>query len=89
MVGIKMFEGDYFAQRRAELGMDRGEEWVRIQAILDKWYPNMLRAKKLHQGVLSLVAFNAPVASEMRMRQVEFLAEVGVEIKRLQISIEG
>ncbi len=84
-----MFEGDYFAQKRAELGMDRGEELVRIQAILDEWYPQMLRAKKLHQGVLSLVAFNAPVASEIRMRQVEFLEMVGLEITRLQISIEG
>ena len=84
-----MFENDYFAQKRAELGMDRGDELVRIQAILDEWYPEMLRAKKLHQGVLSLVAFNAPVASEIRMRQVEFLKLVGLEIKRLQISIEG
>jgi hypothetical protein len=82
-----MFEGDYFAQRRAELGMARGDDLVRIQAILDKWYPGMLRAKKYHQGVLSLVAFNAPVASEIRMRQVEFLEIVGLEVKRLQISI--
>ena len=84
-----MFENDYFAQRRAELGMDRGDELMRIQKILDGWYPGMVRAKKLHQGVLSLVAFNAPVASEMRMRQVEFLELVGLEIKRLQISIGG
>ena len=84
-----MFENDYFAQKRAELGMDRGDELVRIQAILDEWYPDMLRAKKLHQGVLSLIAFNAPVASEIRMRQVEFLGLVGLDIKRLQISIEG
>ena len=82
-----MFENDYFAQRRAELGMDRGDELMRIQKILDGWYPGMVRAKKLHRGVLSLVAFNAPVASEMRMRQVEFLGLVGLEIKRLQISI--
>lgn len=84
-----MFEGDYFAQRRAELGMERGDELVRIQGILDGWYPGMMRAKKLHQGVLTLVAFNAPVASEVRMRQVELLELVGIEIKRLQISIGG
>ena len=84
-----MLENDYFAQRRAELGMDRGEELVRIQKILDDWYPGMLRAKKYHQGVLSVVAFNAPVASEIRMRQVEFLGLVGLEVRRLQISIEG
>ncbi len=84
-----MFENDYFSQRRAELGMDRGDELVKIQAILDEWYPGMLRAKKYHQGVLSLVAFNAPVASEIRMRQVEFLGLVGFEVKRLQISIGG
>lgn len=82
-----MFEGDYFAQKRAELGMERGDELVRIQKILDKWYPGMLRAKKLHQGVLTLVAFNAPVASEIRMRQVELLELIKLEIKRLQISI--
>ena len=76
-------------QRRAELGMDRGNELVRIQKILDDWYPGMLRAKKLHQGVLSLVAFNAPVASEIRMRQVEFLGLVRLDISRLQISISG
>lgn len=84
-----MFENDYFVQRRAELGMDRGNELVRIQKILDDWYPGMLRAKKLHQGVLSLVAFNAPVASEIRMRQVEFLGLVRLDISRLQISISG
>jgi hypothetical protein len=86
---VFVFENDYFAQRRKELGMDRGDELVRIQKILDEWYPGMLRAKKLHQGVLSLVAFNAPVASEIRMRQVEFLELVNLEIKRLQISIGG
>jgi hypothetical protein len=41
----------------------------------------------LHQGVLRIVTPNASVASELRMRQVELLAALGLTETRLAISI--
>jgi hypothetical protein len=78
---------DYFAKKRAELGMDRGDVLTRIQATLDAWYPGAVRAKRLHQGVLTLLTPSASVASELRMRQVEFLQVCELEAVRLSISI--
>jgi len=83
-----MIDADYFAKKRAELGMDREDQLARIQRVLDSWYLGQARAKRLHQGTLRVVTPNASVASELRMRQLE-LAEtcsLGSEI-RIAISI--
>lgn len=84
-----MLEPDIFAKLRLKLGMERADELKRVQDVLDEWYPRMAKAKRYHQGTLTIVAFNSPVASEIRMRQVELLERVGIEVKRLQITIEG
>jgi hypothetical protein len=78
---------DYFAKKRAELGMDREDDLARVQAVLERWYPGQARAKRLHQGVLRVVTPSAGVASELRMRQMELLAVCGFGEVRLAISI--
>ncbi|MDB5179125.1 MAG: hypothetical protein JWN01_1068 [Patescibacteria group bacterium] len=82
-----MIEADYFARKRQELGFDRMDALQLAQAWLDAQYPKQARAKKLHQGVLRVVTPNASVASELRMRQVEFMAAVKLADTRLAVSI--
>jgi hypothetical protein len=82
-----MLEGDYFERKRRELGMDRADVLVAVQAWLDERYPGQARARILHQGVLKLVTPNASVASELRLRQLELLAAVDLSDIRLAISI--
>ena len=77
----------YFAQKRVELGMDRQDMLAEVQAKLDEWYPQMARARKLHQGVLRLETASASVASELRMRQLELFEAVKLSDTRLAISI--
>jgi hypothetical protein len=84
-----VLEPDAFARIRARLGMERADELARVQNVLDMWYPNMVKAKRLHQGTLHLVAYNSPVASEIRMRQIELLEQAGLTVTRVQISSEG
>lgn len=84
-----MFD-DYFAAKRAELGMDREDVLERVQVILDGWYPGRVRAKQLHQGTLRVVTPSAGVAGELRMRQIELLdalEQFGERPTRLAITI--
>lgn len=82
-----MIDPDYFARKRAELGLDREDQLGVIQKTLDAWYPQMVRVKQLHQGVLRLVTPNSSVASELRLRQIELLALHGLQDTRLSISV--
>jgi hypothetical protein len=84
-----MIEPDYFAKKRAELGMERQDQLAAVQATLDAWYPGRCRARQLHRGVLRLATPSAGVASELRMRQLELLAAHALEGTRLAISIES
>lgn len=78
---------DYLERKRRQLGLNRGDDLVRIQGVLDDWFPGQARARQLHQGVLRLVTPNASVASELRMRQQELLRVCGLVQVRLAISI--
>lgn len=82
---------DHFERKRSQLGMEREDVLVGLQALLNSWYPGQVRAKKLHQGVLRLVTPSASVAGELRMRQVELLdatqSLAGERPERLAISI--
>jgi hypothetical protein len=83
-----MIEPDYFARKARELGLDRADDLARVQAVLEHWYPGQARARRLHQGVLRVITPSAPLASELRMRQVELMRTSGLEGVRLAISIE-
>jgi hypothetical protein len=82
-----MIDPDYFAKKRLELGLDRADDLERVQGILDSWYPGQAKAKRWHQGVLRVVTPSSSVASELRMRQIELLAESGLPEARLAITI--
>jgi hypothetical protein len=84
-----MFEPEYFARKRRELGLDREDKLAVVQSWLDERYPGQARAKKLHQGVLRVVTPNASVASDLRMRQLELLMAVKLEEIRLAVSISS
>jgi hypothetical protein len=85
-----MLENDYFARKRVELGLDRGDSLAAVQRALDALYPGLVRALSLNDGVLRLTTPNSSVASELRLRQVELLAKFNnAEIKRLQIAIRS
>lgn len=83
-----MMEPDYFAKKRAQLGMDRMDTLGLVQAVLEKWYPGQARARQWHLGVLRVVTPSASVATELRMRQMELLAACGLSEGRLAISIQ-
>lgn len=82
-----MLEPDYFAKKRQQLGMDRGDILVAIQTTLDTWYPGYTRAKRLHQGVLRVVTTSSSVASELRLRQAELLGLHALVQTRVSITI--
>jgi hypothetical protein len=87
-----MIDPEYFARKRVELGLGRGDLLTQIQIYLDTLYPAQVRAKQLHRGVLRLVTPSASVASELRFRQIEILAHLHIftneePLDRLQISI--
>ena len=85
-----MLENDYFARKRQELGLDRGDTLEAVQQALEALYPGLVRALSLNDGVLRLTTPNSSVASELRLRQVELLDKFQkYEIKRLQISIRS
>jgi len=67
--------------------MDRAEVLGAVQQTLEEWYPGEVRARRLHQGVLRLVAANASVAGSLRMRQVELLGKHGLTGVRLAIGV--
>jgi hypothetical protein len=82
-----VIESDYFARKRAELGLDRVDDLARVQAALDAWYPGLARARQLHRGTLRVVTPSSSVASELRMRQLELAQIVGLEDVRIAVSI--
>jgi hypothetical protein len=71
-----VIEPDYFAAKRQQLGMDRQDSLARIQAILEGWYPGQVRVRSLNNGTLRIVTPSAPVAGDLRMRQMELRASV-------------
>ena len=79
---------DYLARKRDQLGLNRVDQLVGIQAVLDSWYPGKVRAKSLNKSLLQLVTASSTVAGELRMRQVELLALLP-EVEKLRVSIEA
>jgi hypothetical protein len=82
-----MLEADYFERKRRQLGLDRADTLAVVQTWLDAHYPGQARAKSLHQGVLKLVTSSASVASDLRLRQLELLANTGLADTRLAVRI--
>ena len=80
---------DYLSKRALELGLDRADDLVRVQATLDAWYPDQVRAKLLHQGILRVITPSAAVAQDLRLRQVELLAACRLKETKLVISIQA
>lgn len=79
---------DYLQQRAGELGLERGDQLVAIQAYLDGLYPGQCRAASLNDGVLKITTPSASLASELRLRQVEILAAPALRgVTRLQLKL--
>jgi hypothetical protein len=79
---------EYFAKKREQLGLDRGDVLQVVQDWLETQYPGQVRAKSLHRGTLRIVTVSSAVASELRMRQMELLAATRVDGEtRVAISI--
>jgi hypothetical protein len=68
---------NYLRKKAAELGLERGDQLSAIQAHLDELYPGQCRAISLNDGLLKITTPNASMASELRMRQREFIVRWG------------
>lgn len=79
--------GESLDKKRAELGLNRLDELIEIQALLDSWYPNIARAKSINNGVLLIVIKSSSVASDLRLRQIELMKHFN-NIKSLRFSQE-
>ena len=77
---------DYFSTLRRKLGMEREDELVAIQKLLDTWYPSKARAKRIHEGKLYIITESSAVAGELRMRQIELIEVIKVPIQQIIIS---
>lgn len=82
-----MIDESYFDRKRRELGMDREDTLAKVQQVLDGWYPDKVRARRLHLGVLHLVTPSASVAGMLRLRQSELFARCGITETRLAVRI--
>jgi hypothetical protein len=89
LVWWRMIDPDYFAKKRAELGMDRADVLEAVQATLDSWYPGQTRVRRLHQGTLRIVTPSASVAADLRLRQVELLARHDLAGTRLALFLDA
>lgn len=86
--------GDYLKKRASELGLDRGNALEKIEDYMNSLFPGQVRAVSLNGQVLKLTTPSSPVASEIRLRQIEILQKVrqlaGEQpINNLQIQIRG
>jgi hypothetical protein len=79
--------GESLDKKRSELGLNRHDELIEIQALLDSWYPNITRAKSINNGVLLIVIKSSSVASDLRLRQIELIKNFN-NIKSLRFSQE-
>ena len=83
---MQPIDPDYFRQKSQELGLDRADTLARAQTKLDQLYPGRTRAVSLNRGTLKIVTESAPIAGELRLRQLEIQA-ISADIERLQIVI--
>lgn len=84
--------GDYLARRAQKLDLGREDALQTAQKLLDEMYPSQARALSLNNETLKIVTVSAPVASELRMRQVQILKRLTTlnrPIKKLHIQIRG
>ncbi len=87
---MQSIDPDYWRKRSSELGLERGDILMQIQANLDQRYPGKTRALSLNNGVLRLTTPSAPLAAELRLSQVELIKDfksLGAEFERLSITI--
>lgn len=84
--------GDYLARRAQQLDLGREDALQSAQKLLDEMYPSQARALSLNNETLKIVTASAPVASELRMRQVQIIKRLSTTarpIKKLHIQIRG
>lgn len=84
--------GDYLARRAQKLDLGREELLAEAQKLLDELYPSQARALSFNNETLKIVTRSAPVASELRFRQVQILKRLSGtthQVKKLQIQIRG
>jgi len=88
-----MIEPEYFERKRRALGFERMDQLAVVQRWLNERYPPMdapnplARAKMIHRGVVRVVAANAALANDLRLRQLELLSDCGLQDQRLVITI--
>lgn len=63
----------YLKRKAATLDLDRGAALKKIQGLLDKDFPAKTKAKSLNEGVLKIITPSASVASELRLRQEQYI----------------
>lgn len=76
--------GDYLQKRAGQLNLGRAGQLAGIQAWLDHEYPGQARAVSMNDGVLKIITYNSPLASELSMRRVEITA-LNTTVKRINI----
>lgn len=83
-----MIDQEYFERVKQQLGFERADQLSAAQTWLDERYGvGTMYAKMLHQGSLRVVTASAPAAGDLRMRQLDFLAAVGLSDVRLVVTI--
>lgn len=84
--------GDYIAHRAKQLNLGRQDTLAAAQKLLDELYPGQARALSLNSGTLKIVTASAPVASELRLRQVQILKRLegaSSPVQKLHLQIRG
>lgn len=84
--------GDYLARRAQQLDLGREDVLQSAQKLLDELYPGQAKALSYNQETLKVVTVSAPVASELRLRQVQIIKRVSTAerpVKKLHIQIRS
>ena len=65
--------GDYLNKKAQKLDLGRADDLIRIQELLDKWYPGKARAQKITNGKLTIITTSSSVANELRFKSNKLL----------------
>jgi hypothetical protein len=71
---------DYLTQRALELGLDRADILTAAQKFFDQAFPRQVRARSYLAGVMRVTTQDASVASELRLRQIELMRQLNLNI---------
>lgn len=75
---------DYLGKKADSLDLSRGDDLIKVQKLLDSWYPGKCRAQKIHNSKLTITTTSSSVANDLRFKTHQLL-EVATDATKVII----